>query len=131
MKLHLVIFLATVLLRRISSQCIEDCPAAFKGNLVCAYINGCYLDMEYCSMLAFNCGRHAQSKHSEDTYPFSSPIITTLLHLSLAFSVPVYSLRNVWQREASQVRNYGFLISSGGCPYLLIDDYRFKNLIQS
>ncbi|KAH8390212.1 hypothetical protein KR200_010053, partial [Drosophila serrata] len=83
MKLHLVIFLgisptapvapveasnqvyltATVLLRRISSQCIEDCPAAFKGNLVCAYINGCYLDMEYCSMLAFNCGRHAQSKH--------------------------------------------------------------------
>nr|ACM78522.1 MIP04559p [Drosophila melanogaster] len=31
--------------------------------LVCAFINGCYLEIEYCSMVVFNCGRQQHHKH--------------------------------------------------------------------
>ncbi|EDW89147.1 uncharacterized protein LOC6528388 [Drosophila yakuba] len=44
------------------SHCIA-CQDEFRGKLVCAFINGCYLDIEYCSMLVFNCGRQQHHKH--------------------------------------------------------------------
>nr|XP_017031874.1 uncharacterized protein LOC108081298 [Drosophila kikkawai] len=62
MKLHLDIFLAAVLLRRISADCLDNCPPGFRGRPVCALQYSCYLDMEYCSMLAINCARHAEGK---------------------------------------------------------------------
>ncbi|XP_017001513.2 uncharacterized protein [Drosophila takahashii] len=39
------------------------CPEEFKGKLVCAFLNGCHLELEYCALLVFNCGRQLHHKH--------------------------------------------------------------------
>ncbi|EDX05976.1 uncharacterized protein LOC6733334 [Drosophila simulans] len=74
MKNHLAVFLVVALAALaelpgvrassvdILSHCVA-CPDEFKGKLVCAFINGCYLEIEYCSMVVFNCGRQQHHKH--------------------------------------------------------------------
>ncbi|XP_016957908.1 uncharacterized protein LOC108029924 [Drosophila biarmipes] len=46
----------------VQSQCAA-CPDQFKGKLVCAFLNGCHLEMEYCALMVFNCGRQLHHKH--------------------------------------------------------------------
>lgn len=77
MKKHLEVFLVVALAAlaelpgvtassvEILSHCVA-CPDEFRGMLVCAFINGCYLEIEYCSMVVFNCGRQQHHKHCED-----------------------------------------------------------------
>ncbi|EDV59722.1 uncharacterized protein LOC6542431 [Drosophila erecta] len=48
--------------QEVQSHCVA-CPDEFRGKLVCAFINGCYLDIEYCSLLVFNCARQQRHKH--------------------------------------------------------------------
>ncbi|XP_017093368.2 uncharacterized protein [Drosophila bipectinata] len=64
MRLHLAIFLGLTLFRATygSAACSTKCNEAFKGHLVCAHINACYLEMEYCSMIAFNCVHMVQHR---------------------------------------------------------------------
>ncbi|XP_017129274.1 uncharacterized protein LOC108147355 [Drosophila elegans] len=44
------------------SHCVS-CPDEFRGRLICAFLNGCHLEMEYCSMLVFNCARWLHRRH--------------------------------------------------------------------
>ncbi|XP_017050373.1 uncharacterized protein LOC108094335 [Drosophila ficusphila] len=44
------------------SHCVE-CPDEFKGKLICAFLNGCHLEMDYCAMMVFNCARILHRKH--------------------------------------------------------------------
>ncbi|XP_017077542.1 uncharacterized protein LOC108112232 [Drosophila eugracilis] len=73
MKIHLITLLGVALTafefpetlaltRDLASQCIT-CPDEFKGKMVCAFLNGCHLQMEYCSMLVFNCARQVHHRH--------------------------------------------------------------------
>lgn len=65
----LVVALAAVELPKVEAwvqsaitQC-ASCPDQFKGKLVCAFLNGCHLELEFCAMMVFNCGRQMHHKH--------------------------------------------------------------------
>ncbi|KPU75868.1 uncharacterized protein Dana_GF27581 [Drosophila ananassae] len=64
MRLHLAVFLSVTLFQTIYGflPCSTRCNEAFRGQLVCAIMQRCYLDMEYCSLIAFNCARLLQHK---------------------------------------------------------------------
>ncbi|XP_016988347.1 uncharacterized protein LOC108050942 [Drosophila rhopaloa] len=71
MEIHLVKILVVALAalefprahaHDLTSHCVA-CPDEFKGQLICAFLNGCHLEMEYCSMLVLNCGRYLHRKH--------------------------------------------------------------------
>jgi len=120
----LVVALAAVELPKVEAwvqsaitQCAA-CPDQFKGKLVCAFLNGCHLELEFCAMMVFNCGRQMHHKHCE----VSAYILIEYLSLTWApFSDPGEKRGQVRSSSGIQMRVHGFLRSGGYNPHLLID----------